>query len=191
MVDSLSKDLSELSIAVLATTALAIVARVLDIKTWDNFVVYGILTTPIFAYLYITVFLLRIDNLKSLGERAINEFTRDVELGQQIWDFPLHTIGVDEEDLDSETLLGPLLHQHGINQLIAEVCGMVSHILFVTLAIGKNVWWLPVPKLMLDSVFLGWAFWTRTRSQGRVIYYSLVWFVTLAFAAVMYWTNCS
>ncbi len=189
LIDSLSKDLSELTIAVLATTALAIVAKVIDIETWDNLAIYAILTTPIFAYLYITVFLLRIDNLKDLGERAIDEFMRDVGLSQQIWDFPLHTIGVDEEELDRTTLLKPLLHQHSINQFIAEVCGVFSHVLFAGLAIGKNLWWLPVPKLILDSVFFGWAFWRRTSKQSRVAYYLLVWLVTLASAAVMCWTR--
>jgi hypothetical protein len=189
LVDSLSKDLSGLTIAVLATSALAVVARVLDIKTWDNLVVYGLLTTPIFAYLYITVFLLRIDNLKDLGERAADEFRKDMQLGQQIWDFPLHTIGVSEEDLDRETLLRPLLYQHHINNLIAEAGGILSQLLFVALAIGRNLWWLAVPKLIIDSIFLGRAFWVRTNRQSRIIYYSSVWLVTLVFAAIVYWVN--
>jgi hypothetical protein len=185
LVDSLSKDLNGLAIAVLATTALTIVARVLDIKTWDNLVRYAILTTPIFAYWYIPVFLLRIDNLKDLGERAVDEFRQDMELGQQIWDFPLHTIGVEEENLDRETLLKPLLHQHNVNQLLAEATSMFSHILFVALAVGKNLWWLPVPKLILDSIFLGWSFWYKQRG----VYYLLIWFVTLIFAIIIYWVN--
>lgn len=189
LVDSLSKDLSELTIAVLATTALGIVAKVIDIETWESIVVYGILTTPIFAYLYITVFLLRIDNLRTLGKRAVDEFMRDVELGQQIWDFPLHTIGVEEEELDREALLEPLLHQHRINQLIAEACGVLSHVLFVALALSKDVWWLPVPKLILDSGFLGWALWNRSSRQSRLTYYLLTWLVTLAFAAITYRIN--
>jgi hypothetical protein len=189
LVDSLSKDLSELTIAVLATTALGIVAKVIDIETWDSLVVYGILTTPIFAYLYIAVFLLRIDNLRNLGKRAVDEFMRDVELGQQIWDFPLHTIGVEEEELDREALLEPLLYQHRINQLIAEACGVFSHALFIALAMTRDLWWLPAPKLILDSALFGRALWKRASKQSRVIYHSLVWLVTLAFAAVVYWTK--
>jgi hypothetical protein len=191
LIDSLSKDLSELTVAVLATTALAIVARVLDIKTWDNLAMYGLLTTPVFAYLYVSVFLLRIDNLMGLGERAVDEFRRDMELSQQIWDFPLHTIGVEEEELDRKMLLRPLLHQHSVNQLIGEVCGIFSHVLFAALATVMNLWWLLAPKLVLDSVLLGRAFWRwrGTSRQSRITYHFLVWLVTLAFAAIIYWAG--
>jgi hypothetical protein len=186
LMDSLSKDLSGLTIAVLATTALAIVAKIIDISTWDNLLIYGIVTSFIFAYLYITVFLLRIDNLKSLGERAVDEFMRDMKLSQQIWDFPLHKIGVREKDLDRASILKPLLSQHNTNQLIAEATGILAQILFVVLAISKNLGWLAAPKLILDSIFLVWSYRNRADNTSRFIYYSLIWVTTLVFTVIVY-----
>lgn len=189
LVDTFSKDLSGLAITTLATTALAVVTKVLDVKIWDNFVVYLLLTTFIFSYLYITVFLLRLDNLKKLGERAVDDFRQDIELGQRIWDFPLHSIGVKAEVFERENLLKPLLYQYRLNNFIAELCSIFSHILLIALVIGKNLWWSLLPKFIFDSFFFGHEFWMRIRRQSRTIFYLLIWLMTFGSIVFIYWVN--
>ncbi len=179
LIESLTNDLSGLSIAILATTALSIVAKVIDINTWNNLLIYGMATSFIFVYFYITVFLLRIDNLKSLGIRAVDGFIKDVERGQRIWDFPLHSIGVEEIDLDRDMILKPLVGQFKINQLVGEVAGILAHILFISLAISLHYWWVPIPTLVINIIFLIWSISIKNRKPARIIYYSLTLIITI------------
>jgi hypothetical protein len=184
LVESQSQGLNGLALTVLAAAALSIIARVQDITTWDNLVRYGLLTTPVFAYLYILVFLSRIDNLLELGEKAVDDFQKDVQLGQQIWDFPLHTIGVDEGALDRNRILEPLVAQHRINVTVAMLSGMVSHVVFVILAVYQGLWWAVFAKLLLDLLIRIRASLKRQEPR-RIRYYSAVWLVTAATALVL------
>jgi hypothetical protein len=181
LVESLSRDLSGLTTAVLATAVVSIVARTLDLQSWESVVIYGMATTPILVYVYFPLFFLRIDNLRYLGERAIDEFMRDLALSEEIWDFPLHTIGIEDEDLDRDRLLHPVSRQHRINEVVAIACGVVAHALFLALVAYRGPWWLLGPKLVLDAGFLGWAIWLR-KYRRRLFYHAAIFLATLALA---------